>query len=253
MRRKRPLDRNTDVLRDTRLIVIASEDRYAVQQYFEFFRSHRIQFKCLETEDGRSAPEHVLQRLNDYFEEFDIGEGDEFWLVSDTDHWIEPGHIKGFIASIRQCRDKGINVAVSRPCFELWLLLHFDDFPSNPDLSCQEIGELIRRSAGAYNKRKVYNLPITDEAVANAISRSKANASDESGEIPTELETRIHLILDELVALSRWVRPVAKNDPALTKQYRLQSELVEWSAGQDRIAACNAIGIPNETRIHPLT
>ena len=64
MRKKRPLDRSTDVVRDANLIVIASEDKYAVRQYFDFFRSTRIQFKVLETDDGKSAPEHVMARLD---------------------------------------------------------------------------------------------------------------------------------------------------------------------------------------------
>ncbi|HCO24980.1 MAG: hypothetical protein CME31_28845 [Gimesia sp.] len=199
MRRARPLDRNTDPARDTKLVVIASEDRYAVRQYFEFFRSPRIQFKCLETIDGKSAPEHVLQRLNDYIEEFDIGEEDEFWLVTDTDHWIEPGHIQGFISAIRQCRDKGIKVAVSRPCFELWLLLHFEEFPTSSNLTCREVIELLKRVDGGYNKNKIYNLAITEDAVSNAISRSKANANRRSGEIPQKTESRMHLILDEML------------------------------------------------------
>ncbi|MBN73107.1 MAG: hypothetical protein CME32_27950 [Gimesia sp.] len=200
MRRKRPLNRNTDPVRDTKLVVIASEDRYAVRQYFELFRSNRIQFKCLETIDGKSAPEHVLQRLNDYLQEFDIGEGDEFWLVTDTDHWIEPGHIKSFVRAIRQCRDKGINVAISRPCFELWLLLHFNEFPENPNLTCQDVAELLKSIDGGYNKKKVYNLAITESSVSKAIARSKANASVGSGEIPPKIETHIHKILDELVS-----------------------------------------------------
>ena len=37
------------VHRDATLIVIASEDRYAVKQYFELFKSTQIQFRVLET------------------------------------------------------------------------------------------------------------------------------------------------------------------------------------------------------------
>jgi hypothetical protein len=77
MRKKRPLDRSANVVRDASLIVIASEDKYAVRQYFEFFRSTKIQFKVLETDDGKSAPEHVLARLVEYMKEYDIGEGDQ--------------------------------------------------------------------------------------------------------------------------------------------------------------------------------
>ena len=78
MRKKRPLDRKAKPVRDAGLAVIASEDRYAVRQYFDFFESTRIQFRVLETLDGKSAPEHVLNRINEYIEEFEIGEGDTF-------------------------------------------------------------------------------------------------------------------------------------------------------------------------------
>src|SRR6266852_3379221 len=97
MRKNRPLDRLTNVVRDANLIMIASEDKYAVRQYFEFFRSTRIQFKVLETGDGRSAPQQVMARLEKYKKEFDIGEGDELWLVCDCDHWINAGHIKNLV------------------------------------------------------------------------------------------------------------------------------------------------------------
>src|SRR3954465_14530523 len=94
MRRKRPLDRKAKPVRDASLVVIASEDRYAVGQYFDFFKSTRIQFRVLETQDGKSAPAHVLHRISEYMREFDIGEGDAFCVVCDCDHWVEPNHIK---------------------------------------------------------------------------------------------------------------------------------------------------------------
>lgn len=43
-----------------------------------------------------------------------------------------------------------------------------------------------------------YNLPITNEGVAKAILRSKAHQT-ESGEIPGQMETRIHRVIEELV------------------------------------------------------
>lgn len=198
MRRKRPLDRNTEILRDTRLVVIASEDRYAVRQYFELFESRRIQFKFLETTDGKSAPEHVFERLEEYLDEFDIGPEDQLWFVSDTDHWVEPGHVANLVQVVRKCRDKAIRVAISNPCFELWLLMHFADLPSG-DLVCDQVCEAIKIAVGSYNKKKVYNLPINDASVALAIERSLANQSD-AGEIPKPMETRVHQILEELVA-----------------------------------------------------
>jgi hypothetical protein len=62
MRKKRPLDRKAKPVRDASLVVIASEDRYAVRQYFDFFESTRIQFRVLETLDGKSAAAHCRSR-----------------------------------------------------------------------------------------------------------------------------------------------------------------------------------------------
>ncbi len=104
MRKKRPLDREVKHVRDASLVVIASEDKYAVRQYFDFFESTRIQFRVLETPDGKSAPEHVLERIKEYINDFEIGEGDTFWVVCDSDHWVEPNHIQNLTLVLRECR-----------------------------------------------------------------------------------------------------------------------------------------------------
>jgi hypothetical protein len=199
MRRKRPLDRRANPVRDANLVVIASEDRYAVRQYFDFFQSTRIQFKVLETQDGKSAPAHVLTRLNEYLAEFEIGEGDSFWIVCDCDHWVESSHIRNLTQVLRECRQKSIQVALSNPCFDLWLLLHFADFPPDDTLTCDEVADLLRAAAGSYDKTKVYNLKIDDEKVAAAVKRA-ADKHPSPEEIPTRPQTAVHLIIQSLVA-----------------------------------------------------
>ena len=197
MRRKRKIDRSAGKLADANLIVIASEDQYAVKQYFNLFHSVRIQFEVLETENGRSAPKDVLERLSRYLDEFQIGEGDEFWLVTDIDHWAEPGHIKNLAEVVRLCRQKQIGVATSFPCFDLWLLLHFSEMPEQQIIQCDEIGRLITAAVGAYNKTKVFNLPITMENVELAIKRAKA--AYPTGPILSELGSDVYLIIENLV------------------------------------------------------
>jgi DNA-binding FrmR family transcriptional regulator len=198
MRKKRPLERSGGVVRDARLIVIASEDRYAVRQYFEFFRSTQIQFKVLETEAGKSAPQYVLARMDQYREEFTLGEDDQFWLVLDTDHWINPAHIANLMAVMQQCGQKGIEVAMSNPCFELWLLLHFAEFPTEDQLTCDEVAEQIRAAAGSYNKTRVDLLEITHERVGQAIERSVENQLAKKNP-PERVQTHLHRLLKELV------------------------------------------------------
>ena len=198
MRKKRPLDRKVNPARDANLVVIASEDRYAVRQYFDFFESTRMQFRVLETQDGKSAPEHVLNRIDAYLEEFEIGGGDMFWVVCDCDHWIEPNHIQNLTRVLQECRQKNIQVALSNPCFDLWLLLHFADFPAEDILTCDEVADRLRAAAGGYDKTKVYNLPIDDEKVATAVKRA-ADKHPFPVEIPTQPQTAVHVIIQSLI------------------------------------------------------
>ena len=52
------------------------------------------------------------------------GEIDEFWCVFDVE-W--PRNHPGLGEAIKQARENQIRLAVSNPCFELWLILHFQD------------------------------------------------------------------------------------------------------------------------------
>jgi hypothetical protein len=197
-RRKRPLERQAGVVRDARLIVIACEDEHAVKQYFDIFRSTRIQVKVLPTADGFSAPQHVLARLDEYLAEFQIGEGDSFWLVCDCDHWADPGHIQNLTEVLTKCHQKGIDSAVCRPCFELWLLLHFAEFPTVNLPDCDTVGDLIRQAVGRYNKARVDLLPFDEAKVRQALLR--ANNQGKLQSIPQIPQTSIHKIVEQLIA-----------------------------------------------------
>lgn len=77
-RRKRPLKRTIPHLRDTKLIIIATEGEKTEKQYFEddVFTNQRVHVRVLGTKDGFSAPKHVLQRLRKYKKQYDIQAGD---------------------------------------------------------------------------------------------------------------------------------------------------------------------------------
>jgi hypothetical protein len=49
---------------------------------------------------------------------------DEFWCVFDVE-W--PRNHPGLKTAVQQAQTNGINLAISNPCFELWLVLHFQD------------------------------------------------------------------------------------------------------------------------------
>jgi len=198
-RKKRALDRDAGVLRDAPLIVIASEDTYAVKQYFDRFLTTRVQFETLTTQDGRSSPVDIIARLDDYRRKNVTEDYDQFWACFDQDHWACANHIHNLSEVLAHCRKTGYRVSISNPCFELWLIMHFED----PDLSaittCQEARDRLAALAGGYNKTKCCgSIPFTSENVHAAINRSKA--IDTVGEIPASPLTRVYLIVEELLA-----------------------------------------------------
>ncbi len=197
--KRRPLDRESGVVRDASLVVIASEDTYAVRQYLAKFHVTRVQFKVLPSEGGRSSPEAVLERLDGYRREYEISEGDEFWVCIDLDHWAEPGHIANLRRVQKEGSKKGYEIALSSPCFDFWVLLHFEDPPSGGIRRCDDIAERLRQILGGFTKKSIQHLRFTQQQVEQAVERARqlpnANSLAPSG--PT---TQMHRILESLLA-----------------------------------------------------
>ena len=85
-RKARPLDR-TEKYRDASLVIIASEDTYAVRHYFARFKNVRGA-SVLPTEDGKSSPERcATKRLVKYVEDHPLEENDALWLCIDRNGW----------------------------------------------------------------------------------------------------------------------------------------------------------------------
>ena len=119
-RQPRPLTRDSASLRDDRLFIVACDDTFAPKQYFDFFRLPRVQIHVIPTPDGSSAASHVLDRLLGFEHE----EDDERWMLLDTDHCVQGTHLASFVEALAEAKRQRVNVALSKPSFELWLLLH---------------------------------------------------------------------------------------------------------------------------------
>ncbi len=168
-RKSRPLTRDTISLRDDRLFIVACDDTYAPKQYFDFFRITRVQIHVVPTVDGTSAAEHVLGRLLEFEHEPD----DERWMLLDTDHCTEGTHLQSFLSAIREAKRQGVEVALSKPCFDLWLLLHH--LPENEVVSlsnARSVEAALRARLGQYNKTKLKREHYPIASVSAACSRA---------------------------------------------------------------------------------
>ncbi len=201
-RRRRPLDRSTPTLRDTRLIVIATEGEKTEKQYFEALvadlRLSRVQIRVLATEDARSDPAQVLKRLAAFEAEFDLHEDDERWLVIDVDRW-KPAKLKRVCT---ESRAKGFQVAVSHPCFEVWLHFHLADLPAFVGApTCSTVETSLRRLLGAYNKARL-DMTRFRPHVAEAIQRAKALDTVPADRWPSRPGSHVYRLVERIQALA---------------------------------------------------
>lgn len=189
------LPRKTNV-RDSRLIVIATEGEKTEKQYFEnLFDSPAIQVRILETKpDDKSAPRYVLERLAAYQDACDLKGDDELWLMTDVDRW----EVKELKAVCRVARQKGILIAISNPCFELWLRLHFAEV-EHADTNCKALKARLKQELGSYNWSNLDLSLYTSENIALAIRRAKALDQDLAVPWPTFPGTHIYKLAERLL------------------------------------------------------
>jgi hypothetical protein len=197
-RKPRPLSRDTGSLRDDRLFIVACDDTYAPKQYFGFFRLTRVQVHVFSTEGRSPAAKHVLDRLLSVEHDSD----DELWMLLDTDHYIDGSHRASFIQAIQEAKQRGVNVALSRPCFELWLLLHYvagDAVTGLPNAA--HVGAELRRILGAYNKVNLNAAHYPIAFVADACRRAETlDLTVPGGDIPDANATRVYLLWKAIAA-----------------------------------------------------
>lgn len=194
-RKKRPLNRTIPHLRDTKLVIIATEGSVTEKQYFEMFGNVKLQIKVIPTpkEDTKSAPKYVLERLNYFKKEYQLNKDDELWLMIDVDDWKQ----EALSQVCLECRQKGYFLAISNPCFELWLYLHFSEDLSKIS-SCKDIELTLRNHLGSYSKT---NLDINKYKpyILKAITRARNLHTDADERWPTLLGTHVYKIVGKLI------------------------------------------------------
>jgi hypothetical protein len=197
-RTPRPLKRDAEGYRDDRLFIVDCDDRYAPKQYFDFFRLTRIQIHVSPSEEASSA-ERVLERLK----QIDHQPGDERWMLLDTDHFTQGTHLKGTLRAMNQAKMDGINIAFSKPCFELWLLLHHVTETSavagRPDARAVEAA--LRKVLGEYNKASLKPAHFPAKRLIEAYHGARTlDESGTGGEIPQSNTSRVYLLWKSILS-----------------------------------------------------
>jgi hypothetical protein len=128
----RPLTRKVGTRRPRKTLLIFCEGERTEPEYLDALKRQQAVRDAaavdlrIETGHGGSVPRTLVSmamaaRSKALEEEAEI---DEFWCVFDVE-W--PRNHPGLREAIEQARQNNIQLAVSNPCFELWLILHFQD------------------------------------------------------------------------------------------------------------------------------
>lgn len=190
-------------LRDDRVFVVATDDTYAPAQYFDHLPLPRVRIMVIPTptDTTQSAPVHVVQRLKDAFkgvsERKQIQSGDEFWVLLDTDHHFSGAHLAGTLAAIQTAQHVGFEIAVSNPCFELWLLLHHVDVPPGTTFGqCDVVESQIRDHLGQYNKTSIKAGQFPLDRVPDAIRRARTLETKPNAPWPEQVGTHVYRLME---------------------------------------------------------
>lgn len=205
-----------EAFRDARLIVIASEGKDTERIYFKAlakeYTNLRVHVHILErseNEQNNSSPEHVLKQLNDYKSKYDLEANDELWLVVDKDRWTEA--MLSHVAT--ECsQEVAMHMALSNPCFELWLLLHMEDAASlSPEEQEQWMKNRrrsknadpylkvrLRQKMGSYHESSYDALTLIAH-IEDAIERARALDKNPTDRWPQTLGTRVYLLAKSVI------------------------------------------------------
>ena len=199
-RKLRPLVRDAASLRDDRLFIVGTDDTYAPGQYFGFFQLSRVKIFVVPMEGNKSSAKHALDRLLKYEREDD----DELWMLLDTDHYTTGNHLPTFMKAITDARRVGVKVVVSKPCFDLWLLLHQVDEATVARLAdCEAVEKAFRAKVGEFNKTNLKKEHYPLESVVEAYRRAeRLDATVQGGDNPKANTTRVWKLLREIIKQS---------------------------------------------------
>ncbi|MBI9032200.1 RloB domain-containing protein [bacterium] len=189
--------------------------------YFKMFESNsKIEVLIYKLEDGddntaiglykiakrvlKSSKSDKNYRNEDDFEEYDYdGTIDELWIIVDADI----NRDKIFEAEKKCCNENNWNLALSNPCFEVWLYYHFSGIKLTPEMlrkekitspidKCKAWKQFVNnmKSGGFDSKNDV-------KLIGDAIINAEKNYS-ESNQIPDVASTQVFRLAKDIQKLN---------------------------------------------------
>lgn len=118
------------------VILIVTEGSKTEPGYFNHFRTRQknidVRVVGSRTSAGETDYNSLIRKAKEYQDKNDLSSvnGDTVWIVADGDvNYTNPNPIEKKDTALSHARklanQKGMEMIISNPCFELWYLLHF--------------------------------------------------------------------------------------------------------------------------------
>lgn len=165
-------------------ILVVSEGEVTEPEYLRGFqRAWRNPRVTIEVAKEHGVPKTLVRIAKQHKEEANTRAAqekddnlsyDSVWCLFDIDEHPEIGEAK------EMARDNGIELAISNPCIELWLLLHFQDNPG-AQLGAKMLA-LLKKHVPKYDKHVDYAMYAAGYSQAAVRAERLGQAAEEADE-----------------------------------------------------------------------
>jgi hypothetical protein len=150
-----------------------------------------IQIECINKKN-RSSPKEVLKAIKRCLTKVDLKKDDEAWLIIDKDQWPDE-HINELFEWSKEKHN--YYFALSNPCFEYWLLLHFEK--TTGSLTKSSCSKRLKRYLPDYDK-KIPASKFTAENISMAIDRAESQLNTHNVDWPTATGTTVYRLIKHI-------------------------------------------------------
>jgi hypothetical protein len=156
-----------------RILIVCGADKTELA-YFKGLRDQQraANLSVAIIAKGQISPDEVVRHAQRKMAGEDY---QDVWCVVDVDRFEQDG--KKITQALQLAEEAGIKLAVSNPCFELWLLLHRDSCTAHC-ADCAVAERLLKRRLPSYDKTR---LRFADFAAGVQTAVDRAEALDPTG------------------------------------------------------------------------
>jgi RloB-like protein len=169
------------------VVLIVCEGERTEPEYLEGYRrACRNPRVTVRTVSKRVTPEGLVRLAVEHRDRAEPGFYDSVWCVFDVDDHLTLPKAKS------QASQAGVELAVSNPCFELWLLLHFQEPPGMQDRN--RVQAMLRKHVPRYDKGVDFSTYQSGHPHAAKRAERLDQTADKAGETGRNPSTGVYRI-----------------------------------------------------------